>query len=96
MRLVVEAARLPAPGLTAEQLLEQIGLEPGCLRNPDGRMDVRDYATLAPGAALRRRILRHGPATPALGQLRLLSRSCMQQPTLEKALVHALEFLGLA
>jgi len=35
VRLVVEALRgFLQPGLTAEQLLEQIGLEPGCLRNP--------------------------------------------------------------
>lgn len=98
VRLVVEALRgFLQPGLTAEQLLEQIGLEPGCLRNPDGRMDVRDYSQLWLRLARRfdDEFFGMDPRRLRSGSFVFLSRSCMQQPTLEKALVHALEFLGL-
>ena len=98
VRLVVEALRgFLQPGLTAEQLLEQIGLEPGCLRNPDGHMDVRDYSQLWLRLARRfdDEFFGMDPRRLRSGSFVFLSRSCMQQPTLEKALVHALEFLGL-
>lgn len=98
VRLVAEALLgFVGPRLSGEHLLEKIGLDPACLQDPDGRMDVRDYSQLW------LRLARHfddeffgmDPRRLRSGSFVFLSRSCLQQPTLEKALVHALEFLGL-
>jgi len=98
VRLVAEALLgFVGPRLSAEQLLEEIGLDPACLQDPDGRMDVRDYSQLWLRLARRfdDEFFGMDPRRLRSGSFVFLSRSCLQQPTLEKALAHALEFLGL-
>ncbi|OCX93994.1 MAG: AraC family transcriptional regulator [Pseudomonas sp. CO183] len=98
VRLVAEALLgFVGPRLSAEQLLEEIGLDPACLQDPDGRMDVRDYSQLWLRLARRfdDEFFGMDPRRLRSGSFVFLSRSCLQQPTLETALAHALEFLGL-
>ena len=99
VRLVAEAlAGFVRPGLSCEGLLGELGFDPSCLQDPAGRMSVSDYSQLWLRLAERfdDEFFGMDPRRLRSGSFVFLSRSCLQQPTLEKALLHALSFLGLA
>ncbi|MGE4404672.1 AraC family transcriptional regulator [Pseudomonas sp.] len=99
VRLVEEALLgFVRPGRSAARLLDEIGLDATCLQDPDGRMEVSDYTRLWLRLAKRfdDEFFGMDPRRLRSGSFVFLSRSCIQQPTLEKALVQALGFLGLA
>lgn len=99
VRLVEEALRaFVSPELTAERNIQQLGLPPVALSDPDARIDVAEYSRLW------RRLARHfddeffGMDTRRLraGSFAFACRAAMAQPTLERALDVTLDFFGLA
>lgn len=99
VRLVQEALHgFVGPELSGEQLLAEMALDPACLQEPDGRIDVRDYKRLWLGLAERFDDELFGMDARRLrsGSFVFISRCCIQQPTLEKAMQQALSFFGLA
>lgn len=98
VRLVREALlAFERADLSGAQLLAELGLDPACLREPDGRVDVRDYTRLWLGLAQRfdDELFGMDPRRLRSGSFAFISRCCIQQPTLEKALQQALSFFGL-
>ncbi|MCW3147806.1 AraC family transcriptional regulator [Stutzerimonas stutzeri] len=99
VRLVHEALLgFVRPGLSAEQLLTELGFDPACLQDLAGRVDVRDYKRLWLGLAERfdDELFGMDPRRLRSGSFVFISRCCIQQPTLEKAMQQALSFFGLA
>ena len=99
VRLVEEALRaFVSPGLSAELIIQQLGLEPIALDDPDTRIDVADYSRLW------RRLARHfddeffgmDARRLRVGSFAFACRAAMAQPTLERALDVALGFFGLS
>lgn len=85
------------PGLDAGAVLASIGLSPSLLNGPDQRVPVELYSSiwLRLAAAHDDEFFAMAARPLRLGSFNFLCRTGITQPTVQQALIHTLNFLGL-
>ncbi len=99
VRLVGEALLgFVRPDRPASAILQSLGLPDACQADPDGRVSVDYYRRLWLGLAARfdDEFFAMDPRRLRAGSFVFISRCCIGQPTLERALGQMLRFFGLS